>query len=182
MKYTAIYDVSKALLELIRGKIIPDIVAKPEDVGLCSPADHGDFSVGIYLYNMDLSESLRLSGKQIEGLMLQKHPPVVLDLFYMITPYFKTDIKFLAEQEQLLFGKVIQAINDNNRIFTDTSEPIELEAVFPNSEEKQRIWNSEQSYRTSVFVEAKAVIIESLNTEKVSRVTDITIGAGTKRS
>lgn len=182
MKYTAIYDVSRALLELVRENIVPDIVAKPEEVGLCSPANHGDFAVGIYLYSLDLSDSLRLSGKQNEGLFLQKHPPVVLDLYYMVTPYFKTDVKFLAEQEQLLFGKIIQAINDNNRIFTDTNEPVELQSVFPDTEEKQRIWNADQNYRTSLFVQAKAVIIESLKSEKVSRVTDVTIAAQTKRS
>ncbi len=182
MKYTAIYDVSRALLELIREKTIPDIIAKPEDIGLCSPANHGDYAVGLYLYSIELSDSLRLSGKQNEGLFLQKHPPVVLDLYYMLTPYFKTDVKFLAEQEQLLFGKVIQAINDNSRVFTDTNEPVELQSVFPDVEEKQRIWNSDSSYRTSIFIEAKAVIIESLMSEKVARVTDVTIAARQKRS
>lgn len=180
MKYTAIYDVSSKIADVLRSSIVPDIVAKPEDIGLCSPANHGDFVVGIYLYNIETSESFRLSGRQNEGLYLQKYPPIVLDLYYMITPYFKTDVKFLAEQEQLVFGKIVQVVNDNPRILTDTTEPVELELTFPLADDKQKIWNAQDHYRTSVFVRAKAVIIESLRSEKVSRVTDISIVTDTK--
>lgn len=180
MKNTAIYDVSKGIADILRIGIVPEIVAKPEEVGLCSPANHGDFVVGIYLYNIEQSESFRLSGKQNEGLYARKHPPIVLDLFYMITPYFKTDVKFLAEQEQLLFGRVVQAINDNPRILTNTTESVELELIFPTADDKQKIWNAADHYRTSVFVRAKAVVIESLRGEQVARVTDIKIVTDTK--
>lgn len=175
MKYTAIYDVSKAITDILRDSVVPEIIAKPEEVGLCSPANHGDYVMGIYLYNIEQSESFRLSGKQNEGLYTQKHPPMVLDLFYMITPYFKTDVKFLAEQEQLLFGKTVQTINDNPVILTETTEPIEFELIYPLADDKQKIWNADEHYRTSVFAKAKAVVIESLRVEKVSRVTDIRI-------
>lgn len=180
MKYTAIFDVSKAITEILRDSVVPEIIAKPEEVGLCSPASHGDFVMGIYLYNIEQSESFRLSGKQNEGLYTQKHPPIVLDLLYMITPYFKSDFKFLAEQEQLLFGRVIQAINDNPRVLTETTEPVELELFYPDADEKQKIWNATEHYHTSVFARAKAVVIESLRSEKVSRVTDIRIVTDTK--
>lgn len=181
MKYTAIYDVSKAIAEVLRGGVVPDIISKPEEVGLCSPANHGDYVMGIYLYNIEQSESFRISGRQNEGLYIQKHPPIVLDLFYMITPYFKTDVKFLAEQEQLLFGRTVQMINDNPRILTETTEPVELELIYPIADDKQKIWNSDEHYRTSVFLRAKAVVIESQRSETVSRVTDIRITADQKR-
>lgn len=180
MKYTAIYDVSKALTEILRESVVPELISKPEEVGLCSPANHGDFLTGIYLYSIEQSESFRLSGKQNEGLYTQKRPPMVLDLFYMITPYFKADVKFLAEQEQLLFGKAVQAVNDHPRILIDSPEPVELELIYPTADDKQKIWNSDEHYRTSVFAKAKAVVIESLRTEKVSRVTDIRITADKK--
>lgn len=181
MKNTAIYDVSKSITDILRSSVVPDIVAKPEEVGLCDPSNHGDFVMGIYLYNIEQSESFRISGKQNEGLYSQKHPPVVLDLSYMITPYFKTDVKFLAEREQLLFGRVVQAVNDNPRILTETTEPVELELIFPSVDDKQKIWNAADHYRTSIFARAKAVVIESLRSEKVSRVTDIRILTDTKR-
>lgn len=181
MKYTAIYDVSRAIADIIAAGVTPDITAKPEDVGLCSPAAHGDYTVGIYLYNIEQSESFRVSGKLNEGLYTQKHPPAVLDLYYMITPYFKTDVKFLAEQEQGLFGRVVQIINDNPRILTDTSEPVETELFFPTADDKQKIWNAAEHYRTSVFIRAKAVIIESQISENVARVTDIRIVTDAKR-
>lgn len=180
MKYTAIYDVSKALTDILRESVVPEIISKPEEVGLCSPANRGDYLMGIYLYSIEQSESFRLSGKQNEGLYSQKKPPIVLDLFYMITPYFKADVKFLAEQEQLLFGKVVQAVNDHPRILTETAEPVELELIYPLADDKQKIWNADDHYRTSVFVQAKAVVIESLRAEKVSRVTEIRITADKK--
>jgi hypothetical protein len=175
MRYTAIAQVSNALKEVIREGVVPDLLEKTEDVGLCSPDNHGDFKVGIYLYNVEQSGSFRLSGMQDEGLYYQKFPPVVLDLQYMITPYYKGDIKFLAENEQLMLGRVIQIINDHGTIFPDTGEQVKLEFLNPNLSDRQKIWVGNEPYKTSVFLSAKAVIVESARQNKVTRVTDITI-------
>jgi hypothetical protein len=175
MRYTAIAQVSKALVDVIRQGVVPDLLEKEDEVGLCSPDNHGDFKVGIYLYNIEQSGSFRLSGKQNEGLYYQKYPPVVLDLHYMITPYYKGDIKFLAENEQIMLGRVVQIINDNGTIFADTGEPVTLEFINPAIGDRQKIWVGENPYRTSVFISAKAVILESAREGRMSRVTDITI-------
>jgi hypothetical protein len=93
----------------------------------------------------------------------------------MITPYYKGDIKFLAENEQIMLGRVVQIINDNGTIFADTGEPVTLEFINPAIGDRQKIWVGENPYRTSVFISAKAVILESAREGRMSRVTDITI-------
>lgn len=175
MRYTAIADVSRALTELIRGGIVPELITKSDFVGLCSPANSGDFQLGIYLYNVEESESYRLSGRQNSGLYKQKYPPIVLDLEYMITPYYKSDVKFLAEEEQAVLGKIIQVINDNNQIDFPNGEVVMLSLSNPSLDDRQKIWNGSTPYRTSIFVSAKAVVVESAKEKTVSRVTDVTI-------
>jgi hypothetical protein len=181
MRYTAIAQVSKALVDVIKQGVVPDLLEKPDEVGLCSPDNHGDFKVGIHLYNIEQSGSFRLSGKQNEGLYYQKYPPVVLDLHYMITPYYKGDIKFLAENEQVMLGRIVQVINDNGTIFADTGEPVTLEFLNPPIGDRQKIWVGDDPYRTSVFISAKAVIVESARESKTSRVTDIMIETEQKK-
>lgn len=175
MKYTAIAEVSRALAELIRGSVVPELVAKPDLIGLCSPANNGDFQLGIYLYNISESESYRLSGRQNAGLYQQKYPPIVLDLEYMITPYYKSDVKFLAEEEQVLLGRIVQLINDNSEILSDKGESVMLSLENPSLDDRQKIWNGSVPYRTSIFLRAKAVIVESARERKISRVTEVTI-------
>ena len=175
MRYTAIADVSRTLVELIRRETVPDLIEKPDLIGLCSPDNSADYLIGVYLYEVKQSESFRLSGRQNVGLHYQKYPPIVLDLSYMITPYYKGDIKVLAEDEQVMLGRIIQVINDQGTIFSDSGEPVELELIAPTLDDRQKIWVGNMPYRTSVFLSAKAVIVESAKETKISRITDVTI-------
>lgn len=179
MKHTAISDVSKTLLGLFRRELVPDIIEKPASIGLCSPDNKGDYTVGLYLYKIEQSEEMRISGRQNETLTRQKFPPIILDLHYMITPYFKGDVKFLAEEEQILLGKVIQVINDNANIESG-GEPVVLELISPTLDDRQKIWNSQNPYITSVFMAAKAVILDSARSVKISRVTDVSFSTEEK--
>lgn len=181
MRYTAIADVSKTLVELIRDNVVPDLIAKEDSIGLCTPDNTGDFLLGIYLYNVEQSESFRISGRQNEGLHHQKYPPIVLDLHYMITPYYKSDIKFLALDEQVLLGRIIQILNDNGVIFADSGEPVELELENISLDDRQKIWTADSAYRTSVFLSARAVIVESARQSEISRVSEVHIYADQKK-
>ena len=180
MRYTAIADVSRTLVELLRRELVPDLIEKEDLIGLCSPDNSADFQVGIYLYEVRQSESFRLSGRQNAGLHRQKYPPIVLDLSYMITPYYKGDVKFLAEDEQVTLGRIIQVMNDHNTMFSDSGEPVELEFLSPTLDDRQKIWIGNAPYRTSVFLSARAVIVDSARETKISRVTDVTIEAEQK--
>lgn len=180
MRYTAIADVSRTLVELIRNNVVPDLIAKEDYIGLCTPDNTGDFLLGIYLYNVERSASFRLSGRQNEGLHHQKYPPIVLDLHYMITPYYKSDIKFLAQDEQVLLGRIIQVLNDNGTIFSDSGEPVMLEMENIDLDDRQKIWTANSVYRASIFLAARAVIVDSARQAEISRVSEIQIYADQK--
>lgn len=175
LRYTAIAEVSKRILGLLREGIVPMLLPKEDMIGLCSPDNTADYMLGLYLYQVEQSESFRLSGKQNIGLYNQKYPPVVLDLHYMVTPYYKSDVKFLAEEEQIVLGRTIQIINDNSSIVYDNGELVELTLENKNMDEIQKIWGSNSFYRTSVFLSARAVIVESAREKDVARVKEFVI-------
>lgn len=175
MRYTAIADISKIIVKLLKQGLVPELVKKSDSIGICSPDNKGDFVLGVYLYNIKESESIRISGRRNEEFFTQKYPPVVLDLYYMITPYLKGDIKYIAEEEQILLGRVIQIINDNSNIYRERGEEVTLELCSPALDDRYKIWNSSAPYRTSLFVAARAVILESARNKQIARVTDITI-------
>ena len=181
MKYTAIADVSRAIVEMIRDGVVPELIDQPDLVGLCSPDNSADFQVGIYLYEVKQSESFRLSGRMNVGLTRQKYPPIVLDLSYMITPYYKGNAKLLAEDEQVMLGRIIQIINDHGTIFSESREPVELELLSPTLDDRQKIWIGNDPYRTSVFLSARAVIVESTRDKEISRITEVIIEADQKQ-
>lgn len=181
MRYTAIADVSQMLVDIIKDALVPELIDKPDMIGLCSPAKTGDFSLGIYLYNIDNSDGIRVSSRQNMGFNRQKCPPIALDLYYMITPYLKGDPKFLAKEELTLLGKIVQVINDNPTMISSSGEEVILEFINPDIESKQKIWNFHTPQITSVFVAARAVILESLREKEITRVTGISISTNTKQ-
>ncbi len=176
MKYTAIAQVSRQIVELLREELTPDLLRKGDAVGLCSPDNKGDFSLGVYLYSVEQSEQARISGRINQSLFTEKYPPLVLDLFYMITPYLKSDVKFLSEEEQTLLGRVLQIINDHSVLVQEEDEIVTLELCNPTLEEREKIWNTpSQPYRVSAFVTARAVIVESARSKEISRVREFVV-------
>ncbi len=175
MKYTAIAQVSRQIVELLREGLAPELL-REDAVGLCAPDNRGDFSLGVYLYSVEPSEHARISGRTNQTLFTQKYPPLVLDLFYMITPYLKSDVKFLFEEEQTLLGRVFQIINDNSVLAQEDDEAVTLELCNPTLEQREKIWgSSSQLYRVSAFVSARAVIVESARSREVARVREFVV-------
>lgn len=175
MKYTAIADVGKKLIALLKNELVPEIINKSDSIGLCSPDNKSDFLLGVHLYSIEQSDGVRISSRQHIDLYTQKYPPVVLDLLYMITPYYKSNVKFLAEEEQNLLGKIIQILNDNSIITSESGEQMTLEICNPSLDDRQKIWNSSSTYRTSLFFAVRTVVLESARSKEVARVTDISI-------
>ena len=51
-KYTIISDVGKGILELLRDKLVPDVIDKTESIGICEPKERGGYIVGIHPYDI----------------------------------------------------------------------------------------------------------------------------------
>lgn len=172
--YSVIADTGEKLVELLRGGMVPELVADPHGIGLASPSDRGDLSLGLWIYDIRESEEIRVSGMQSQGLDRQKYPPMYLTLYMMLTAYSSSDIKFRAEQEQRLLGKAMQIFYDNSVLPVSAGIDMRIEKINPEIHEQREIWNApDVPYRTSVFYRITPVELESEKSRRVRRVTSI---------
>lgn len=179
-KYTVIAEVGTRLAEILTQELVPDLIQDKNGIGLCCPSDKGDFVLGIYLYDIRENGDLRVSGMVNSSFNQQKFPPMYLSLYYMITIYAGSDVKFRAVQEQRILGRVIQVLNDHNLLpsyqMGADSGGIDLRIEFLDMEieDKMKIWNTvDQPYRTSLFYRVSPVELESTRSRTVTRVTEV---------
>ena len=185
--FNVIADVSDALVKLLREGLVPEIIPNSEGVGICHPSDKGDISLGICLYDVKHNPDIVSTERVAVGNDQLRSPSVFLDLYYMITAYSSSDIKFRSLEEAKILGRAIQVIEGTSVLrgsvfgkpFSEMRhEPrIELQELDP--EEKNRIWNiPNQPYKLSLFYRVYPVELVSEKITKITRVveTDITVG------
>lgn len=93
-KYTIIADVGEKLVSILQRELVPEVLANPNEIGLRSPEEHGDVSLGLFLYDVKESEEVRQQGAAIIKKEKITRPPMYLNLYYMITAYSSGDIKY----------------------------------------------------------------------------------------
>ena len=183
-RYTVIADVGNAIVKLLRKEMVPDTIQNPDAIGLCSPADRGDFTVGIHLYDIRASEEIRANTMVEKGIGQLQYPPSYVNLYYMITVCSTGDVKFRSGEEQKVLGRIIQTLSDYACLDRDTLEPVlsrkPLDAVIQMQnlelEDKMRIYSVPNAgYKLSLFYKVAPVEIESTRSRRVSRVTDMDI-------
>ncbi len=174
-KYSIISDIGKGLVNMLRDKLVPEPIDKPEYIGMCEPKNRGGYVVGIHPY--DIQENR--DGKAQEAFTLAdgsiQAPPARIEVYFMISVCSKADIETKAIDEARIIGKVIQVMNDNPNIPQSymppsTEYPRELIPVsmLPlEVEEKVKIWTLfGESYKISSFYVAGPIAIESENIQK----------------
>ena len=181
-RYTVIADISEKIVSLLCDGMVPDLIPDKNGIGLCGPDEKGDFSVGIYLYDIEENNDFKRSGMINYSYDQQKFPPVVLSLYYMITAYSTSDIKFRAVQEQRILGRVMQILADNSIINgedfgNDTmGADIRIELLNLSTEEKMKLWNdTTKPYKTSLCYRVTPIELESTKARRISRVTEFTV-------
>ena len=177
-KYSIISDVGNTLVKLLRTNLVPDIIRNTDAIGLCSPDEHGDLQVGIYLYDVRESEEVAGSRTGVSTEKTQRMPPQYINLYYAITAYSMSDLKFRAAEEQRILGRVIQVLGDNITMAGDgvgeSAYPIRIEMQRMDNDEKMKLWSmSNTPYKLSLFYKIYPVEIESTRIKSVSRVLDI---------
>lgn len=180
--YTVIADAGNALVRLLRKELVPDIISNSANIGLASPADKGNMTLCVYLYDVAESETYRVSGMVSDGADRQKFPPIHLTLSYMITAFSSGDIKFRSEEEQRILGKVVQVLHDYPVLNTDTMEfgaggkrdAVRIEMRKIPAEEKLKAWVfPNQAYKMSLFYRMGPVSLESSKTKDIKRVKEL---------
>ena len=184
-KYTIISDVGKGILELLRDKLVPDVIDKSESIGICDPKERGGYVVGIHPY--DIKEDTSGTAKEPKSLPdgAVQDPPAMMELYYAISVSSKAEIDSKALDEARIMGKIIQVLKDNSTIpnrYLPSNAGMPLENVsvtmLPlNMEEKVKIWTMfGESYKLSVFYVVGPVAIDSENIKKpVKRVQRVLI-------
>lgn len=180
--YTKIADTGNGIVALLKDALIPELLNSPDQIGLCSPEDHGDFAVGIWLYDVKEDTSIQAHEMTNIGRNTQRYPSTYLTLHYMITLYLQSDLKYRAPQEHQIFGRIIQAFRDHAAMDPDNFTPLEgstgtnirIQMQDLELEEKLRLWTVPNSaYKTSLFYTAGPVEIQSTRRKSVTRVREI---------
>lgn len=183
-KHTIITDFGNCLVDILRRELVPDIIQNPDAIGLCSPSDKGDFTVGVHLYDVRESEEIRTNSMVSSGEEELKYPPVYVSLYYMITTYSAGDIKFRSSEEQKVLGRIVQVFNDFQCFNQDTLKPSDIQKpmdiIFKmhniELEEKMRAFSVPNGgYKLSLFYKAAPIEIESRKTKRIQRVRDIDV-------
>lgn len=181
MRYTGIAQVSALLVEVLRSHMVPEIVRQPDQIGLCEPQETGDFMVGVWLY--DIQECMQLNRHEMVTIdsRRQKYPSVYVNLHYMITARSVSDLKYRADEEVRMLGKILQTMKDTAVLElsglegADGGEPVcQINLKNLPMEEKQRIYHvPDGCYKTSLFYEVGPVEIASEKERSVRRVTEL---------
>ena len=163
--YTKIADTGNGILTLLKEALIPELLNSPDQIGLCSPEDHGDYAVGVWLYDVKEDTSIQAHEMADIGRNTQRYPSAYLKLYYMLTLYLQSDLKYRAAQEHQIMGRI-------------TGEPgganIRLQMLDLDMEVKTRIWTvPNAAYRASLFYSAGPVEIPSTRMKSVRRVQEI---------
>lgn len=182
MGFSSISEVGNHIVSILRKELVPDVVLHPGAIGMCSPEDHGDFAIGVYLYDISPNNDIVEHRMAAIDRRTQVYPSTFLTLRYMITAYSMGDLKFRTEEEHRILGRIIQALADFSVIGQTSSlygQPmdtrIEMERIEPG--EKLRLWNvPNKAYQLSLFYKAQPVEITSTKTRLIaSRVRDVRV-------
>lgn len=182
-KYTMIADVGERMVQVLQRELVPEVVLNPNEIGLRSPEEHGDVSLGLFLYDVRMSEEVRQQGHAVIRNEAIQRVPVYLTLYYMITAYSSGDLKFRLAEEERILGKVIQTFHDYPVIPLEEVDPekssgtdLHISMLRMNADEKARIWNFQGvGNRLSLFYKVTPVAIDSGLRSGFTRVTDLDI-------
>ena len=178
--YLAVSSLHGKLLALLREHMVPEVMAGPEEIGLCSPREHGDITLGIYLYDIRENGEIRLNGMQFNDETSLTYPPLHLDLYYMITAYSGAELRYREEENHRILAKAMQVLHDYPRLHSE--QPLHIELIDLTLEQKAAVWNHYSTgYQLSLFYKVSPVRLDSLIRQETTRVQEIHISAGPRR-
>nr|WP_269671040.1 DUF4255 domain-containing protein [Paenibacillus sp. 481] len=99
-------------MKLLRNELTPYPITQPELIGLASPADKGDLSLSLFLYNIRESVEYRQAGMVQRG----SGQPMAVELFYLMTAHSNADLSTRALDEHRILGRAMQVLYDNGII------------------------------------------------------------------
>lgn len=179
--YSVIAETGERLIHILRRQLVPDLILTEQEIALCEPSEKNDIRVKVCLYNIEESKEIRMNGMVNDMPSTQKYPSLYLNLYYMITVYSYSDIKYRSVEEHRVIGKIMQIFHDYSMepksIEGDEErERLRIELQNITQEEKLRAWNYPNvPYKLSLFYRVVPVELESSASRTMKRVTDFTV-------
>ncbi|RAV20503.1 DUF4255 domain-containing protein [Paenibacillus contaminans] len=168
--FTVIADVGASLLKLLREQMTPEPIRQPELIGLASPADKGDLSLSLYLYNIKENGEHRQTHMIKRSQDAIQYPPMTVDLCYLLTPHSTAELQVRALDEHRILGRAMQVIYDNAILrgsmlqgsLAEKNEEVRIVMDSIPAETLTRMWNfADNPYRLSVSYTVGPVNIDS---------------------
>jgi len=181
--YRAIADVGETLIELLRDNM-EDLVDR-ESIVLFSPGEidsNENVRLSLFLYQVLENIHLRNQEMQIADPKTLTFPPLVLELYYMLTSHLasgtqdKTD---RALEEHKVLGRAMQTIYNHSILKgsvlkgnLDKNEELHIMITSLSLEDLSKIWSTfpNKSFRSSVCYVVTPVRIDSDREMGVQRV------------
>jgi hypothetical protein len=177
-----IRDVSESLKKLLRNSI--DELSGENEITLNSPADIelSPNQSGLSLFLYTIQENPHMKNRQFVQIDpdTSQHPPLALDLYYLLTPYSSSS-NSSRQVEQIILTKVMSTFYDNSTLdsfmLTDNlveSGNNELRVVLNalSLEQLNQMWGMfrNSSYRLCISYVVTPLQIPSIRTESARRV------------
>lgn len=175
---TVIADVGRTLVQLFRDNMTPEPILHPEQIGLASPADPGDFALTVFLYAVEQSGINQQAFMVNSGTGSQQFPPMALDLSYLITAHSSAEMQTRALDEHQIMGRAIQVLYDNQLIrgsalqgtLADSDEDLKLEMMEQLSMHTAITLFPSKPYKMSFSFKVGPVYLDSARMRPVRRV------------
>lgn len=182
--YEVLADVSRTIISILREKMVPEPIAKPDLIGLCAPSDSGNILLGLYLYNIE--EKKNLGSQRVVNVRpgVQRDPSTPLLLHYMLTVYTKAEAVNKALDEQRLLGRAVQVLNDTSKIKNEqlkgslqqSNSSLDVATLHLSMDEKAKLWSLfNQTYQLASYYTVGPVYLESDNVRDTTAVTDFQV-------
>lgn len=167
-----ITDMGKLLVNLAADMLAEELNIPAGQVGLGIPGESEQLSLCIYMF--DIRENVEAHTGQFKtvGTGRLKYPSRFYDLYYMLVPSAKGELKYKMEEEFRLLDVLLRRFGDME--YLDGEKRAAVTLYSPDFEEKAKIWNAlNQSLRPAVYCKAGPMEVLSDKTKDVKRVTNV---------
>lgn len=174
---SAIKFVGETLITLLHRKL-----GKPADsIVLGSPGEiNSEALLSLYLYQIVKNSDLNNQGMQKKGNNRLNYPPLVLDLYYMLTSHPAENSTDSTYEAHLLLGRAMQVFYDNgilsgselNENLANEGDELRITLNPTSLDDVTKIWNTFQGrpLKPSVCYIVTPVKIDSEREEETKRV------------
>ncbi|GAA0377124.1 DUF4255 domain-containing protein [Bacillus horti] len=107
-------DASRSIVQLLVEHMVPEPITQPERIGLSHPSDKGDLQLSLFLYHISENGTHRQTESIRRGHDQLQHPPMSVDLHYLITAHSSAELQARALDEQRILGRAMQVLYDHS--------------------------------------------------------------------